>query len=103
MIACPCCRATNETGPACRRCKADLSLLFDADRHRDDLVHAARSAIQSGNLTSAYNSALAAEQLRHGTDTRQLLAVIALLNRDFPAAWSWYSATSATAPRREGV
>ena len=27
-MICPCCKANNDSGPACRRCKADLSLLF---------------------------------------------------------------------------
>ena len=26
-VPCPCCKAANDTGPGCRRCKADLSLL----------------------------------------------------------------------------
>lgn len=103
MIHCPCCRATNTTGPACRRCKADLGLLFDAEQHRTQLVNSARLALQSGNLSVAYTAALQAEQLRHGSDARQLLAVIALQNRDFPAAWAWYSAVSPTPSQREGV
>ncbi|MCZ2340357.1 MAG: hypothetical protein LC104_01010 [Bacteroidales bacterium] len=103
MITCPCCRATNTAGPACRRCKADLSLLFDAEQHRAQLMHTACQAWKSGDLSAAHAAALAADQLRHGSDARQLLAVIALRNRDFPAAWAWYSAVSPTPPRREGV
>ena len=42
-VPCPCCKASNDTGPACRRCKADLSLLFAVESERVSLVAAART------------------------------------------------------------
>ena len=43
-IPCPCCRASNDTGPACRRCKADLALLFALEANRAEHFAAARVA-----------------------------------------------------------
>ena len=37
-MKCPVCRAENDQGPQCRRCKADLALLFTlADQRRSAL------------------------------------------------------------------
>ena len=34
MLRCPVCKADNSAGRACRRCKADLSLLFALEEER---------------------------------------------------------------------
>ena len=34
LIRCPLCKADNLEGPACRRCKADLSMLFRLEERR---------------------------------------------------------------------
>lgn len=33
-MRCPVCRAENDRGPNCRRCRADLSLLFALEKQR---------------------------------------------------------------------
>ena len=46
-IPCPCCKASNDTGPSCRRCKADLSLLLAIEAERSELLEAARQTLGS--------------------------------------------------------
>ena len=43
-MICPVCRATNDQGPQCRRCKADLGLLFrlEAQRKREAVARLLR-------------------------------------------------------------
>ena len=47
-IACPCCRASNETA-TCRRCRADLSLLAAIEVRRAYLLDAARAELARGD------------------------------------------------------
>jgi hypothetical protein len=91
-IACPCCRASNDTGPACRRCKADLSLLFALEENREALLADARRLAAQGRFADALTSVDEAESLRRGDDCRRLRATLLLLTRDFPAAFKCYSA-----------
>ena len=95
-LPCPCCRASNDTGPACRRCKADLSLLFALEGHRDSLLADAKHLAAQGRFADALASVDEADALRHGDDTRRLRAAVLLLNRDFPAAFACYSAVPPT-------
>jgi hypothetical protein len=76
MVPCPCCKATNDTGPACRRCKADLMLLFQLEADRAALIAA-------GDFERAH-------QLRRGNDTLQHIAAAKLLARDFAGALAAY-------------
>jgi hypothetical protein len=75
-IACPCCRASNET-PTCRRCKADLTLLVAMETRRDYLIEEVRLALSRGG--DALPMIVEAELLRSGSDTAQLRALSALL------------------------
>ncbi len=87
-LNCPACRAGNEQGPNCRRCKADLSLLFAIEAQRSRLVAAARAAIADRQLDKAADAVREAGELRGGTDLTRLGAVIALRQRDFAKARS---------------
>lgn len=58
-IVCPCCRAGNDAGPACRRCKADLSLLFEARTRR---AEQAKTKAIAALLARDYREALASHQ-----------------------------------------
>jgi hypothetical protein len=91
-LPCPCCRASNDAGPACRRCKADLSLLFALEENRDALLTAARRLAAQGRFADALRSVDEADSLRRGDDCRRLRAAFLLLSRDFPAAFKCYSA-----------
>ncbi len=89
-FACPVCRAAVETGPQCRRCKADLSLLFAVEAKRDSFVAASRRSLAGGRPEEALSLAHGAEYLRRGADARHLIAAAHLLRREFAAAWRWY-------------
>lgn len=82
-IACPCCRAANET-PTCRRCKADLTLLVSVETRRDYLIGEARDALSRGG--EALPMIAEAESLRSGNDSAQLRALAALLAGDYAGA-----------------
>jgi hypothetical protein len=87
VLPCPVCKAENAQGPTCRRCKADLSLLFRLEEHRAALVAASATSLRSGRFEDALANACAAHQLRRGEDSERLLALAALLRRDYSAAW----------------
>jgi hypothetical protein len=95
MIPCPCCRAANESGPNCRRCKADLSLLFAVARRRAFLLSAAQAFAAEGRLPAARRALDEATALRAGDDVRRLRAAVDLLAGDYRAAWNAYDAVVA--------
>lgn len=88
-IACPTCRAENAE-PTCRRCKADLGLLFQLESAREALVVSAWQSVQAGQGSETLASAQSAGRLRQGTDTRRLEAMAFLLCRDFESAYNSY-------------
>jgi hypothetical protein len=89
-VRCPACKADNAQGPTCRRCKADLGLLFALEERRAWLLARARRYLADGLGTEAVQFAGEAEGLRGGTDARQVLAAAHLLDRDFGRAWACY-------------
>jgi hypothetical protein len=95
-VACPCCRASNETGPNCRRCAADLTLLFRLESDRDALLAAAADDIASGRAAAALAALAQAEALRPGDDLVRLRAVAKLTNLDFASALRDYKLAAKT-------
>jgi hypothetical protein len=93
-MRCPVCKADNAKGPACRRCKADLSLLWDLEVRRETLLAAARLHLRNGEWRTAGDAAAAAGRLRTGADAGRVEAVARLLDRDFPGAWQAYRSVS---------
>jgi hypothetical protein len=89
-MQCPICRAQNDTGPQCRRCRADLSLLFSLDARRRQAITAAYEGLTQGRWAHAWAGANEANGLRRDQDSLRLLAVIHLLRRQFPEAWRAY-------------
>jgi hypothetical protein len=87
---CPVCRARVESGPSCRRCKADLSLLFALEARRDAALAAAGRMLAADRPDEALALARGAERLRRGDDARRLIAAAHLLCRDFAEAWRWH-------------
>ncbi|HEY2911298.1 MAG TPA: hypothetical protein VGI99_13695 [Gemmataceae bacterium] len=85
-IPCPCCKASNDVGPNCRRCKADLGLLFAVDAERTERLQDARRMLGEARFDEALHSLGEAEKLRRGGDLTRLKAVACLLKRDFRAA-----------------
>jgi hypothetical protein len=89
-LTCPVCRATNDVGPACRRCRADLALCLAVESQRDHALAAARAAGKAGRVNDALAFAESAAALRRGPDVDQLFATLKLLAGDFAAAWTCY-------------
>jgi hypothetical protein len=85
-LRCPVCRAENATGPICRRCRADLSLLAAVEARRDHHLAAARAAIHDSRFDDAIEDLARAEELRGGWDVRRLRACAFLLAGDFVSA-----------------
>jgi hypothetical protein len=90
---CPVCRASIDHEPICRRCRADLSLLFTIEDERICHVAAARDALQQGDWETAVSRAAEAGALRSDDEARMLEAAAHLLRGDFPAAWASYLPT----------
>ena len=93
-IPCPCCKASNDAGPNCRRCKADLALLFAIEADRTALIECARSS----NSVEALDALDRAEQLRQGDDIVRLRATVMLLHGDFAGALRTYHELPTTHP-----
>ncbi len=90
-MRCPVCRAEVEEVPQCRRCRADLSLLVELEKHRQHVLAAAYRCLRQGRYQQAFALSEGAEALRRDDDTRQLRALIYLLQRDFAKAWRVYA------------
>jgi hypothetical protein len=97
-LPCPVCGAANDAGPACRRCRADLSLCFAVEAQRDRALAAARSAAAQGRLAEAFRRLARAAALRRGEDVTRLRAVLALLAGDYARAWGLYRPPGTSAP-----
>ena len=85
-LRCPVCKADNSQGPLCRRCKADLSLLFTLEDQRRQALAAALRAAAAGDRHSFRHWAARADELRRDDETRRLLAIAHLLHGDFAGA-----------------
>src|SRR5262245_4024736 len=94
-LTCPVCRAANDAGPACRRCRADLALCFAGEARRGRALAAARRAAAVGRWDAAVRLARRARRLRRGSDADRLLAALHALAGDFAAAWGDYRAAQA--------
>jgi hypothetical protein len=89
-MICPVCRAENTTGPACRRCRADLSLLAAVEARRDFRFTRARAALRAHDLEAAAAELAEARALRDGPDVRRLQACLCLLRGDLDSALAEY-------------
>jgi hypothetical protein len=86
-MRCPVCRADNDTGPSCRRCRADIRILFDLEDQRRCVLDAAYLCLNRGEMHRGRALAEGVRALRDDRKSRRLGAVAALLNRDFAVAW----------------
>lgn len=94
-MRCPVCKADNRQGSQCRRCKADLSLLFALEEQRSWILAEARRFLRCGEWQAAIKRAEAADWLRRGEVSQRLTALSRHLGRDFIAAWRYYQSWSA--------
>jgi hypothetical protein len=93
-MRCPVCKAENATGPQCRRCKADLGLLWSLEDQRRRELEAARRCLSAGRWPEAVRHVAQAYRLRRDEEASRLLAVAYLLGRDFAEAWRHYQAAA---------
>jgi hypothetical protein len=98
VLRCPVCKAENTQGSNCRRCKADLSMLFALERKRAGVIAEARAALAEGHWSEAAAQARIADHLRHDEETRELLAVTALICGDFHEAWRLHRQITTRSP-----
>lgn len=96
-MRCPVCRAEN-TETACRRCRADLSLLWGLEAQRRALVGQAREALRRGDGPGAARLANQAQRLRADREGLTLQALAALLRRDFAAARAYHRQLTEAVP-----
>jgi hypothetical protein len=89
-MRCPVCKADNSQGPQCRRCKADLSLLFALEEKRRQALAEARQRLHRGEWSEAVRQAETADWLRGDEESKRLAALAHLLERDFAEAWRCY-------------
>ena len=89
-MRCPVCKVENEQGPLCRRCKADLSLLFQVEKQRARHCSAARRFLRNGRWDEAIGQAAKADGLRHDDESLRLAAIGCLMARDFDGALRYY-------------
>ncbi len=90
VIDCPLCQASNTQSP-CRRCKADLHLLFAVASQQRQQLHQARQALRQGQLDRAKQTLIAAASLWRNAETVRLQSLVALLEGDFGKAWVDYT------------
>jgi hypothetical protein len=90
VVRCPVCKADNLQGPQCRRCKADLSLLFALEEQRQQTLADALRCLRRSEWQMAVKHAVKANWLRDDEESRRLAAVALLLSRDFAGAWRCY-------------
>jgi hypothetical protein len=107
-MRCPVCRAEIAESPQCRRCRADLSLLFTLQAGRNQAMNAAYQCVARNQLGQALAIAGEMDASCRDDDSKRLLALIQLLRGDFAQAWRHYSqrflrATAAgNAPHQKG-
>ena len=101
-MQCPACKADNAQGPLCRRCKADLSLLFELDAHREYTLLEARQSVREGRWDDAARLARRADGLRSDAGSRRLVAVTAVLSRAYYEAIRYYRSVDGVSTLQEG-
>lgn len=89
-MRCPVCRADVAEGPNCRRCRADLTLLFDLEGQRRRALAAAYLCLQQRHPRQALVIAEGIHALRADAESRRLRALARLFCRDFASAWQIY-------------
>ena len=101
-MQCPVCKADNAQGPLCRRCKADLSLLFQLEVQREQNLAQAWQSLRDGRWQDGVRLAQHADGLRSDAESRQLLAVVSLLTRSFAEALrNYHSIDDVTSSEKE--
>jgi hypothetical protein len=99
IVQCPACQAGNEAGPRCRRCRADLEILFRLERQRRRLLASAVENLRSGAWSAALEAAQAAAAIRADLDSTRVQAAAALMQRSFDAFRALLTRSTEAAPQ----
>ena len=83
-VACPCCKASNTAGPACRRCKADLAELFAVAAQAERLLAEARARLRAGDARRAATIIETVIALRRDPEALRLRALGGLPDARLP-------------------
>lgn len=102
-VSCPVCKAENSTPPNCRRCKADLSMIFALEQNKARLVAQALKALEEKRWQEAQEWARQARALSEEEEIEKLLALTSLLCGDFHQAWRSYGAVETNRQRQNGA
>lgn len=95
VMRCPVCKAENTQGPTCRRCKADLSLLFQLEDQRARTLAEAGRLLAAGRTEEADALAEEADWMRGDEESRRMLALTRLMRRDYAGAFALHPAAGA--------
>jgi hypothetical protein len=85
-VRCPTCRASQPWSDACRRCKSDLRLLREFAEGYDRARRECLDSLRLGRLREARAAATRCLELSPADGSRRLLALVAILSGDWPAA-----------------
>jgi hypothetical protein len=91
ILRCPACKAENTQGPTCRRCKADLALLFQLEEQRARTLAESRRLLAAGRTEEADALAEETDWMRSDEKSRRMLALTRLMRRDFAGALALHS------------
>jgi len=91
-MRCPVCRAADNQAAQCRRCKADLGLLWQVQGARRRLLQDAATAAAQGRAAACRQLAEEAHRLAGDDESVRMLALAALLQRDFGRAFHYWRA-----------
>ncbi|MCX7665946.1 MAG: hypothetical protein N2112_10385 [Gemmataceae bacterium] len=87
ILTCPVCQAGNSAPNQCRRCKADLSLVWNLELQRQSLFGQVRVCLAEKNYPRALNLLAELAQLRSDVEVDKLTAAVRLLAGDFAGAY----------------
>jgi hypothetical protein len=85
-LRCPTCRAEQPWSDICRRCKSDLRLLREVAAEYAAIRMLCLIKLNRNQVVAALEQARQCVALCADADSRRLLAVCELLNRNWPAA-----------------
>ena len=89
-LACPVCKAENAAGPNCRRCKAELGMLYSLVEQRACLLAATRQAFEQHRQMDAWRLAIAANEHQQDAESLRWVAMLHLIHGNFEDAWRAY-------------
>jgi hypothetical protein len=86
VVRCPTCRLVQEWSDACRRCKSDLRLLYEAAESAERARVRCLKALRAGRRREAFHFAAHYHWLRPTADSRRLMALTAFYCGDWANA-----------------